>query len=109
MNPTMFYHAKIILGNGQEIFWQDGGLGWYKENVIIPIFNGQVVTIKYMGKTRILNMKSVSEVYLYRTDTALDGFLQAKLTPLNKDFEEFNLWAFFEVCKENNYGILGSW
>jgi hypothetical protein len=26
-----------------------------------------------------------------------------------EDFEEFNLWAFFEVCKENNYGILGSW
>ena len=47
----MNYHAKIILSNGQEFFWQNGSLNWYKKNIIIPMFNGQIVTISYHGKT----------------------------------------------------------
>ena len=84
----MNYHARIILSNGQEFLWQNGGLIWYKRNVIIPMFNGQIITIVYQGKSRIVNMKSVSEVYLYKTKDKIDGLLRTKLE--GKEFEENN-------------------
>jgi hypothetical protein len=84
----MTYHAKIVLGNGKEIFWKNGSLNWYKENIIIPVFNGQVVTLDYWGKTRIINMRSVSEVSLYKTKNKIEGTLRDELQLA--DFETNN-------------------
>ena len=99
----MNYHAKIILGNGEEILWKNGGLNWYKENIIIPLFNGQVVTMDdYHKKTRLINMRSVSEVSLYKTSKKISGTLRDELKIV--DFEKNNCTSEIlnEVRKEQS-------
>lgn len=84
----MHFHTKIILGSGEKIFWQNGSLSWFKRYIIIPLFNGQIVAIKYGGISRILNMKNVSEVYLYKTKEKITGYLEEELE--KESFEEYN-------------------
>jgi len=67
----MLYHCKIILSHGAPHYYWNGGIEWYKENLVIPLFNGQIVTLSKAGKQTILNTRSISELYLYKTKEKL--------------------------------------
>ncbi|NOQ26835.1 MAG: hypothetical protein GQ564_15855 [Bacteroidales bacterium] len=67
----MHYHLRLILGDGKKIYKVNGGLSWYKKNILVPLLNNQTVLLNYQNIDFIINMSSISRLYLYKTKNRL--------------------------------------
>src|ERR1035437_6763106 len=67
----MTYHCRIKKGDGTYHYFWNGPLNWYKEKILIPLLNGQIVVLTMEGEDMIINMRSILEVQLYKTKEKL--------------------------------------
>lgn len=82
----MNYHCKIIKGDGNERYFWNGGLDWYKENIIIPMFNRQIVVLKLPNfGERVMNMGSILELILYKTKNEIRSTDDKSITQQMKE------------------------
>ncbi|MCG9711837.1 hypothetical protein L1D29_03260 [Shewanella insulae] len=90
----MNYHAIIKNGDGKKQFYRNGHLSWYKENIIVPLFNNQVVVLHDWGgagREAVVNMSSVMEVTLFKTEEKLEGeWKDISSTILDDSFQKYN-------------------
>jgi nucleoside 2-deoxyribosyltransferase len=88
----MHYHLRLVLADGQKIYKVDGGLDWYKENILIPLFNKQTVLLTYRKSEFIISMSSVCRLYFFKTDFELFGKNEKELSDLfdSPDFIKHN-------------------
>ncbi len=96
----MKYHAKLFYGFDSISYWTN----WKKETIIekliIPYINGQVVLHSIPGKKKaILNLKSVFELRIYKTETEeIEGTKIGSKLMKEADFEQYDCTT--EILKE---------
>lgn len=66
----MKYHAKLEYGTSNH-YWWNYGKNAIIDALIIPFVNGQVVPVNADGMRKILNMKNVTMLSIYKTETTL--------------------------------------
>lgn len=94
----MKYHAKLIYGN-EVSFWTNWDKEGLVEKLIIPYFNGQIITRQRKGGRVLLNLKSASELKIYRTKTgSINGVKINSAIMKQARFEEYHCTE--EVIKE---------
>lgn len=65
----MKYHAKLEYST--EHYWYNHSKEDIVKELLIPFINGQVVLITLGGKKKLLNLKNVSRLTIYKTDDIL--------------------------------------
>lgn len=88
----MHYHLKMILSDGKILIKADGGINWYTNNILIPMFNNQTILFNYIEGDFVINMASVSRVYFYKTNEPLGRLTETEYLKLfdSKEFEAKN-------------------
>lgn len=85
----MRYHAKLDYGAKSRYYWN-----WKKEKIItkliIPFVNGQVIVIKQDDCNRILNMRNVSMLTIYKTKNKIKR-TEAGKRPVEFDDKNFEI------------------
>ncbi|HEX8250517.1 MAG TPA: hypothetical protein VF599_20245 [Pyrinomonadaceae bacterium] len=80
----MKYHAKLEFG-GTPHYWWNYSKDKMIRDLIIPFINGQVILISRGGYKRVLNMKNVTLLTVYRSETSLTKASKDKIPAEFKD------------------------
>lgn len=83
----MYYHAKLDYGGNFHYWWDISKEGIIKQ-LLIPFINGHVVVINHIGCRRILNMKNVTLLTIYKTEDVLPE-LDGRSIPSEFDDDDF--------------------
>jgi hypothetical protein len=67
----MFYHAKLEFA-GDKQYWTNRDKDKIIKELLIPFINGQVTVIKRDDQRRVLNMKNVTLLTIYKTPERLN-------------------------------------
>ncbi len=74
----MYYHAKLEYGIANHYWWNHSKQGLIKQ-LVIPFVNGHICEITLRGGKKILNMKNVTLLTIYKTEQSLDDSDEGKL------------------------------
>lgn len=96
----MFYHAKLEFNSASHSHtWSNKSKDILINVVLIPFINGQVKVVKRNGVKKVLNMKNVSYLTVYKTPHKLVKKLGATPDEMNqKDFSKYECTD--EIIKE---------
>lgn len=90
----MQYHAIIKTGEGEYQHYSNGSLDWYRKNIIVPMFNGQVVVLhEWKGKDdAVVNMRSILEIELFKTSDKIkdDNESERDKFMMSAEFQKHN-------------------
>ncbi|MEL4423594.1 hypothetical protein [Shewanella algae] len=80
----MKYHARLEYGDDSHFWWNKS-----KENLIdnlmLPFINGQVVSVNKSGQKRLLNMKNVTLLTVFKTTKSLKATDEKSIIQQIKD------------------------
>lgn len=79
----MKYHAKLEYST--DHFWYNHTKESIIQNLLIPFINGQVVLISSGDRKKLLNLKNVSRMTIYKTDEVLKATAEKSITELIDD------------------------
>ena len=92
----MIYHAKLSFGNEEISYWSEYPKEKLIDKLIIPFVNGQVILHKSAknATTAILNLKTVSELRIYKTEkNTIDGKKITSDIISSDDFDKYDCTA----------------
>ena len=67
----MKYHVKLELARGNPQYWWNWNKDKLTADLLIPLVNGHVVLVTRSGQKRLLNMKNVTVLTVYKTSKSL--------------------------------------
>ncbi len=80
----MKYHAKLLYGSDSH-YWYN----YEKEKIVnvllVPFINGHVVLIKHGGGKKLLNMKNVTLLNIFKTQKSLEATAKTVIAQIDED------------------------
>lgn len=75
----MKYHAKLVYGESSH-FWFNYEKDRIVDVLLVPFINGQVVMITHDKTNKLLNMKNVTLLSIYKTEKSLKALADKSIT-----------------------------
>lgn len=102
-NYILYYHGRIMMSDKTQISFVNESEEYILQNMVIPFINGQVIECDYVGGKLLINMKSASNMSIYKSSEKFDemDFRRQQGVSINEKYSPFDCTAeFVEQVKE---------